>query len=156
MLTAAPHIGAGSKELSWLMALCHRNGASLSSGRRLHGTLRALHRCALASTRPRPAAEWPSASGSRRRGGSRAVPARGPSFLAVCYVCFTPPPLSKKKNGASSVDRWLIKVKKDSEKHFRRTWEQLALMFSVSRVLEAILFGHRSPECLQGCQGVET
>lgn len=54
------------------------------------------------------------------------------------------------------MDRWLIKVKKDSKKHFRRTWEQLALMFSVAHELEAILFGHPSPECLQGCQGAET
>lgn len=54
------------------------------------------------------------------------------------------------------MDRWLIKVKKDTEKHFRRTWEQLALMFSVSCVPEAILFGHPSPECLQGCQGGAT
>lgn len=136
MLTAAPHIEAGSKELSWLMALCHRNGASLSSGRHLYGTLRALRRWAQAATRPRRGWEWPS-----------------DCVLRVFYTSYA---WKKKKGGALSVDRWLIKVKKDSKKHFRRTWEQLALMFSVSRELEAILFGHPSPECLQGCQGVET
>lgn len=78
------------------------------------------------------------------------------SLCARCVLHLLYFQKKKKKKGASSVDRWLIKVKKDSEKHFRRTWEQLALMFSVSRVLEAILFGHRSPECLEGCQGVET
>lgn len=39
MLTAAAHIG---KELSWLMAVCHSNGLSVSSGRASVGHL-ALH-----------------------------------------------------------------------------------------------------------------
>lgn len=40
MLTTAAHIG---KELSWLMAVCHTNGLSLSSGRASVGGV-ALHR----------------------------------------------------------------------------------------------------------------
>lgn len=90
-------------------------------------------------------------------GGEGVVPSwREVAPSSLCARCVLHLLYFQKKKGASSMDRWLIKVKKDSEKHFRRTWEQLALMFSVSRVLEAILFGHRSPECLQGCQGVET
>lgn len=68
------------------MTVCHHNGVSLSSGRASTGRL-ALHRYSW----PRLVFTLPPGDLQMAAQDGGVIPARGASFLAASYVCFTHP-----------------------------------------------------------------
>lgn len=139
MLTAAPHIG---KELSWLMAVCHANGLSLSSGRASMGRS-ALHRSSW------PPIAVPSLPDDLLAGAQHRKSRRWERFLLLHYI--TIKPFITTAFRGTSLDGVFWNVPSKWRKILTATLEQLAFMALVFDMQEAILFGYKSKECLGLC-----